>query len=116
MNPLNPSPLAQTVKDAQGLGHDAGRLLAQEEQTGKYAAPAEPSVTLNDDDKEEEDADLTEEDPLEWAYSMTHVPKIEVLVMREVKHTVEANRQDDTQSGVSVPMKKARESQVIQSG
>jgi len=46
---------------------------------------------------------------------MTHVPKIEVLVTREVKHTVEANRQDDTQSRVSVPMKKARESQVVRS-
>ncbi len=79
VNPLNPSPLAQTVKDAQGLGHDAGRLLAQEEQTGKYAPRAEPSATLtrHNDDEEE---DTTEEDPLEWAYSMTRVPKIEVLV------------------------------------
>ena len=59
---------------------------------------------------------MTEEDPLEWAYSMTHVPKIEVLVTQEVKHTVEADRQDDTQSRVSVPTKKARESWVVQSG
>ncbi len=44
---------------------------------------------------------------------MTRVPKIEVLVTREVKRTVEADRQDDTQSGVSVPMKKARESRVV---
>ncbi len=108
-------PLGQTARDAQGLGHNAGCLLALEEQTGKYAPRAEPSATLtrHDDDKEE---DATEEDPLEWAYSMTCVPKIEVLVMREVKRTMEANRQDDTQSGVSVPTKKARESQVIQGG
>src|SRR6266702_229399 len=46
-------------------------------------------------------------------YSTTRVPKIEVLVTREVKRTVEADRQDDTQSGVSVPMKKARESRVV---
>ncbi len=66
------------------------------------------------DDDEEEGEDMTEEDLLEWAYSMTRVPKIEVQVMREVKRTVEADRQDDTQSGVSVPMKKARENQVVQ--
>src|SRR6266702_7591868 len=75
------------------------------------------ATVLNDDDEEEEDAtDLTEEDPLEWAYSMTRVPKIEVLVTQEVKHTVEADRQDDTQSGVSGLTKKARESQVVQKG
>ena len=111
---LNPSPLTQTTKDAQGLGHDAGWLLAQAEQTGKYAPRAEPGATLNNNDEEEEEAtNLTEEDPLEWAYSMTRVPKIEVLVTQEVKRTVEANRQDDTQSGVSVPTKKAKESWVV---
>jgi len=68
------------------------------------------------DDDEEEGEDMTEEDPLEWAYSMMRVSKIEVLVMQEVKRTIEADRQDDTQSGVSVPMKKARESWVAQSG
>ncbi len=105
------------AKDAQGLEHDANQLLAQEEQTGKYASRAEPSVTLKNDDDEEEDATgLTEEDPLEWAYSMTHVPKIEVLVMQEVKCTIEeANRQDDTQSGV-LRTKKARENQVVGTG
>ncbi len=71
-------------------------------------------MTGHDDDEEEEG--WTEEDPLEWAYSMTRVPKIEVLVTREVKRTMEADRQDDTQSGVSVPTKKARESRVVQSG
>ena len=65
-------------------------------------------ATGHDDDEEE---DTTEEDPLEWAYSMTCVPKVEVLVTREVKRTVEADRQDDTQSGVSMPMKK--ESRVV---
>ncbi len=116
MNPLNPSPLAQTAKDVLMTGQDVGQLLAQEEQTGNSAQSwAEPSATLtrHDDDDEE---DTTEEDPLEWAYSMTWVPKIEVLVTQEVKRTVEADRQDDTQSGVSVPTKKARESQVVQSG
>ncbi len=98
-------PLAQTA--------DVGWLLAREDPiTGSW-----PGVTLNDNDDEEEDTtDLTEEDPLEWAYSMTRVPKIEVLVTWEVKRTVEANRQYDTQSGVSVPMKKARESRVVQGG
>ena len=73
-----------------------------------------PGATGHDDDEEEEDAaNLTEEDPLEWAYSMTRVPKIEVQVTREVKRTVEADRQDDTQSRVSVPTKKARESRVV---
>ena len=111
-------PLAQTAMDAQG-GQDAGRLLVAEDPTtgddtlGRVSPGA---TTLNNND-EEEATDLTEEDPLEWAYSMTRVPKIEVLVTREVKRTVEeANRQDDTQSGVSVPTKKARESQVVQSG
>ncbi len=47
---------------------------------------------------------------------MTRVPKIEILVTQEVKRTVEADRQDDTQSGVSGPMKKARESQVVKKG
>src|SRR6266702_3704876 len=70
-NPLNPSPLAQTVKDAQGLGHDTGRLLAQEEQTGKYAPRAEPGATGHDDE-EEEGEDMTEEDPLEWCYVPDH--------------------------------------------
>ncbi len=109
-SPPTPSPelpLGQTAKDAQG-GHDAGRLLAREGQAGK------PVATGHDDD-EEEGEDMTEEDPLEWAYSMTRVPKIEVLVTREVKRTVEADRQDDTQSGVSVPTKKARESRVVRS-
>ncbi len=82
-------------------------------RSGKYASKAEPGVTLTRDDDDKED---TEEDPLEWAYSMMHVPKIEVLVTQEVKRTMEANRQDDTQSGVSMPMKKARESRVVQSG
>ncbi len=111
--PLNSPelPLGQTAKDAQSM-HDAGHLLAREEQTGKYTPQVKPSATGHDDDKEEGE-DLTEEDPLEWAYSMTRVPKIEVLVMREVKRTVEANRQDDTQSGVSVLMKK--ESRVVRS-
>src|SRR6266702_2131593 len=45
---------------------------------------------------------------------MTRVPKIEVLVTQEVKRTVEADRQDDTQSGVSVPTQK--ESWVIRAG
>ncbi len=81
---------------AQGFGHEAGATL-----------------TRHDNDKEEGEG--MEEDPLEWAYSMTHVPKIEVLVTREVKRMVEANRQDDTQSRVSVPTKKARESQVVRS-
>jgi len=85
--------------------------LAREEQTGKYAPWAEPSATGHDNDEEE--GEDTEEDPLEWAYSMTRVPKIEVLVTQEVKRMVETDRQDDTQSGVSVPMKKARESQVV---
>ncbi len=71
-----------------------------------------PGATGHDND-EEEGEDKTEEDPLEWAYSMMRVPKIEVLVTQEVKHTVEADRQDDTQSGVSVPTKKARESRVV---
>jgi len=85
-----------------------GRLLAREGQAGK------PVATEHDDD-EEEGEDMMEEDPLEWAYSMTHVPKIEVLVTQEVKRTVEADRRDDTQSGVSVLMKKARESRVVRS-
>jgi len=82
--------------------------LAREGQAGKLGA------TGHDDD-EEEGEDKTEEDPLEWAYSMTRVPKIEVLVTQEVKCTVEADRQDDTQSGVSVPTKKVRESRVVRS-
>src|SRR6266702_417641 len=93
-------PLAQTAQNAQG-GHDVGRLSAREGQAGK------PVATGHDDD-EEEGEDMTEEDLLEWVYSMTRVPKVEVLVTREVKRTVEADRQDDTQSGVSVPTKKAR--------
>ncbi len=112
-SPPTPSPelpLGQTAKDAQSV-HDVGCLLAREEQTGKYTPWVEPGVTGHDDDKEE---DTTEEDPLEWAYSMTCVPKIEVLVTQEVKRMVEADRQDDTQSGVSVPTKKARESWVVQ--
>jgi len=105
--------------DAQG-GQDAGRLLVAEDLTtgDNTLGRVRPGATrLNNDDEEEEDTtNLTEEDPLEWAYSMMHVPKIEVLVTREVKRTVEeANRQDDTQSGVSVPTKKARESWVVQS-
>ncbi len=88
----------QSAKTAQGFGHEAGATLTRH------------------NDNEEEGEDMTEEDPLEWAYSMTHVPKIEVLVTQEVKHTVEADRQDDTQSRVSVPTKKARESWVVQSG
>ena len=79
--------------------------MAREGQAGK------PVATGHDDDEEE---DTMEEDPLEWAYSMTHVPKIEVLVTREVKRTVEEDRQDDTQSGVS-GKKKAKESRVVQS-
>ena len=59
---------------------------------------------------------MTEEDLLEWAYSMTRVPKIEVLVTQEVKRTMKADRQDDTQSRMSVLTKKARESWVVQSG
>ncbi len=101
-------PLAQTAQNAQGL-EDAGQLLARKDNS---TTGSRPGATTNDDDEEE---DTTEEDPLEWAYSMTRVPKIEVLVTREVKRTVEANRQDDTQSGVLVPTKKARESQVIRS-
>jgi len=85
--------------------------LAREDLT----TGSRPGATTNDDEEEEEATNLTEEDPMEWAYSMTRVPKIEVLVTREVKRTVEANRQDDTQSGVSVPMKKARESRVVRS-
>ncbi len=106
VNPLNSPelPLGQTAKDAQSV-HDVGRLLAREEQTGMR-----PGATGHDDDEEE---DTTEEDPLEWVYSMTRVPKIEVLVTWEVKRTMEADRQDDTQSGVSVPTKKVRESRVI---
>src|SRR6266581_6608844 len=94
-------PLGQTARDAQGFGRDAGRLLAREDPTtGKDTqVGVKPGATGHDDDEEE---DTTEEDPLEWAYSMTRVPKIEVLVTREVKRTVEADRQDDTQSGVSV--------------
>src|SRR6266702_306905 len=106
-------PLGQTARDTQGFGRDAGRLLAREDSTtgDDTLGRVRPGATGRDDDEEEEDAtDLTEEDPLEWAYSMMCVPKIEVLVTREVKRTVEANRQDDTQSGVSVPMKKVRES------
>ncbi len=91
--------------------HDAEQLLAREDTN----AGSRPGATGHDDD-EEEGEDMTEEDLLEWAYSMTRVPKIEVLVMREVKRTVEADRQDDTQSGVSVLTKKARESRVIQKG
>ena len=108
-------PLGQTAQNAQGL-EDAGRLLAREDPTtGKNTlGGVRPGVTGHDDD-EEEGEDMTEEDPLEWAYSMTRVPKIEVLVTREVKRTVEADRQDDTQSGVSVPTKKARESWVVRS-
>ncbi len=115
VNPLNPPevPLGQTTKDAQSV-HNMGRLLAREEQTGKYTPWVEPSATGHDND-EEEGEDTMEEDLLEWAYSMTRVPKIEVLVTREVKRTVEANRQDDTQSGVSVPMKKTKESRVVRS-
>jgi len=92
---------------------EAGWLLARKDDS---TTGSRPGATTNNDDKEEEATDLTEEDPLEWAYSMTHVPKIEVLVTQEVKRTMEANRQDDTQSGVSMPMKKARESRVVQSG
>ncbi len=105
-------PLGQTARDAQGFGHDAGRLLAREDSTtgNNTQGRVRPGVTGHNDDEEE---DTTEEDPLEWAYSMTCVPKIEVLVTREVKRTVEANRQDDTQSGVSVPTKKDRESWVV---
>jgi len=102
---------------------DAGWLLAQGEVPSDPRCGTEapgrgaPGATvLNNNDEEEEDAtDMTEEDPLEWAYSMTRVPKIEVLVTQEVKRTVEADRQDDTQSGVSVPTKKARESRVVRS-
>ncbi len=115
MNPTNSPelPLARPAKDAQGV-HDAEQLVAREDSNaGKSPRRDESGVTGHDDDEEE---DKMEEDPLEWAYSMTHVPKIEVLVMCEVKCTVEANRQDDTQSGVLVPMKKARESGVVQSG
>src|SRR6266702_3747138 len=93
--------LAQTAQNAQGL-EDAGRLLAQGEVPSDPRCGTEapgrgaPGATVLNDDEEEEDAtNLTEEDPLEWAYSMTRVPKIEVLVTREVKHTVEADRQDD---------------------
>jgi len=108
-------PLGQTARDAQRVGRDAGRLLAQEDPTtGKDTQEGvKPGVTGHDDD-EEEGEDKMEEDPLEWAYSMTRVPKIEVLVTCEVKHTVEVDRQDDTQSGVSMPMKKARENRVVQ--
>ena len=106
--------LGQTARDAQGFGHDAGRLLAREDSTtgGNTQGRVGPGATGHDDDEEE---DTTEEDPLEWAYSMTRVPKIEVLVTREVKRTVEADRQDDTQSGVSMPTKKARKSWVVRS-
>ncbi len=99
--------LDQTARDAQGFGHDAGHLLAQEDSTtgDNTLGRVRPGATGHDND-EEEGKDMTEEDPLEWAYSMTRVPKIEVLVTQEVKHTVEADRQDDTQSGVSVLMKK----------
>jgi len=92
--------------------------LAQEDPTtgDNTLGRVRPGATEYDDDDEEEGEDAMEEDPLEWVYSMTRVPKIEVLVMQEVKRTVEADRQDDTQSGVSVPMKKARESWVVQSG
>ncbi len=89
--------------------------MAQEDLTtgDNTLGRVRPGATGHDDDDEEEGEDKTEEDPLEWAYSMTRVPKIEVLVMQEVKRTVEANRQDDTQSGVSVPMKNVKESQVV---
>ncbi len=109
-------PLSQTAKDAQGFGHDAGRLLALEDPTtgDNTLGRVRPGATGHDDD-EEEGEDMTEEDPLEWAYSMTRVPKIEVLVTQEVKRTEEADRQDDTQSGVSVPTKKVRESRVVRS-
>src|SRR6266571_1845856 len=104
-------PLGQTAQNAQRL-EDAGCLLAREDPTtGKDTQEGvKPGATGHDDDEEE---DTTEEDPMEWAYSMTRVPKIEVLVTREVKRTMEADRQDDTQSGVSVPMKKARESRIV---
>jgi len=91
---------------------EAGQLLARKDDS---TTGSRPGATTNDDEEEEDATDLTEEDPLEWAYSMTHVPKIEVLVTWEVKRIVEANRQDDTQSGVSVPTKKARESRVVRS-
>ncbi len=112
-NPSSPTnspelPLAGPTRNAQGE-HNAEQLLTREDtNTG-----SRPGATGHNDDEEE---DTTEEDPLDWAYSMTRVPKIEVLVTREVKRTVEANRQDDTQSGVSGPMKKARESRVVQEG
>ncbi|SRR6266702_212536 len=109
-------PLGQTARDAQGFGHDAGRLLALEDPTtgNNTLGRVRPGATGHDDN-EEKGEDMTEEDLLEWAYSMTRVPKIKVLVTREVKRTEEADRQDDTQSGVSVPRKKARESQVVRS-
>ncbi len=114
-NPSTPTtspelPLARPARDAQGV-HNTEQLVTREDtNTGRR-----PGATGHDDD-EEEGEDMTEEDPLEWAYSMTRVPKIEVLVTQEVKHTVEADRQDDTQSGVSGLTKKARESQVVQKG
>src|SRR6266702_4330092 len=99
-------PLGQTA--------NAGCLLALEDPTtgNNTLGRVRPGATGHDDN-EEEGENMTEEDPLEWVYSMTRVPKIEVLVTQEVKPTVEANRQDDTQSGVSVPTKKARESRVV---
>ncbi len=106
-------PLGQTAKDAQSV-HDVGCLLAREDLTtgNNTLGRVRPGATGHDDD-EEEGEDKTEEDPLEWAYSMTRVPKIEVLVTREVKRMVGVDRQDDTQSRVSVPMKK--ESRVVRS-
>jgi len=119
------APLTSTTTNAlpQPL---AGPLLAQGEtprfptqvedpQSGNSAPRAVPGATLTDNDDEEEEKDLTEEDPLEWAYSMTRVPRIEVLVMQEVKHTIEgADRQDDTQSGVS--MLHVQKNWVVQKG
>src|SRR6266702_4702892 len=108
-------PLAQTAQNAQEL-EDAGQLLARKDDSNtgdNTLGRVRPGANTNDDDEEEDATDLTEEDPLEWAYSMMRVPRIEVLVTWEVKRTVEANRQDDTQSGVSVPTKKAKESWVV---
>ncbi len=100
-------PLAGPARDAQGV-HNVEQLVTREDaNTG-----SRPGATGHDDD-EEEGEDTMEEDPLEWAYSMMRVPKIEVLVTQEVKCMEEADRQDDTQSRVSVPMKKAKESRVI---
>src|SRR6266581_289723 len=61
-------PLGQTARDAQGFGHDAGRLLALEDPTtgNNTLGRVRPGATGHDDN-EEKGEDMTEEDLLEWA-------------------------------------------------